>query len=120
MRTIEEQLKKLAREFLQAELWEALTDADVFGVELEDGRIAYCCVMGSSGIHKGLGIYVGNRGFRSYLDTINKEHANDRKMPTGWQRSRPCRCRSMIMATCSGGAIIRIWCQARRTLRRRK
>ena len=46
---IKEQLKKLAREFLQAELWEDLTDADVFGVELEDGRIAYCCVMGNSG-----------------------------------------------------------------------
>ena len=80
MKTTEEQLKVLARKFLQAELWEDLTDADVFGVELEDGLIAYCCVMGSSGIHKGLGIYVGKRGFRSYLDTINKEHANDRKM----------------------------------------
>lgn len=77
---IKEQLKKLAREFLQAELWEDLTDADVFGVELEDGRIAYCCVMGNSGIHKGLGIYVGKRGFRSYLDTVNKEQSDDRKV----------------------------------------
>ena len=77
---IKEKLKKLASEFLQAELWEDLTDSDVFGVELEDGRIAYCCVMGNSGIHKGLGIYVGKRGFRSYLDTVNKEHADDRKM----------------------------------------
>ena len=76
---IKEQLDKLARDFLQAELWEDLTDADVFGVELEDGRTAYCCVMGSSGIHKGLGIYVGNRGFRSYLDTVIKEQGNDRK-----------------------------------------
>ena len=77
---IKEQLKKLAREFLQAELWEDLTDADVFGVDLEDGRIAYCCVMGNSGIHEGLGIYVGMRGFRSYLDTVNKEQSEDRKV----------------------------------------
>ncbi len=42
-----EEFKKLASEYLRAELWEDLTDSDVFGVELEDGRIAYCCVMGS-------------------------------------------------------------------------
>lgn len=65
---------------MRAELWEELTDSDVFGVELEDGRIAYCCVMGNSGIHKGLGIYVGKRGFRTYLDQINKDNVNDRKV----------------------------------------
>jgi hypothetical protein len=75
-----EEFKKLASEYLRAELWEDLTDSDVFGVELEDGRIAYCCVMGNSGIHKGLGIYVGKRGFRTYLDQINKDNANDRKV----------------------------------------
>ena len=53
-----EEFKKLASEYLRAELWEYLTDSDVFGVELEDGRIAYCCVMGNSGIHKGLGRHV--------------------------------------------------------------
>lgn len=75
-----EEFKKLASEYLRAELWEYLTDSDVFDVELEDGRIAYCCVMGNSGIHKGLGIYVGKRGFRTYLDQINKDNANDRKV----------------------------------------
>ena len=53
-----EEFKKLASEYLRAELWEELTDSDVFGVELEDGNIAYCCVMGNSGIHKGLGRHV--------------------------------------------------------------
>ena len=69
-----EEFKKLTSEYLRAELWEDLTDADVFGVELENGRIAYCCVMGNSGIHKGLGIYVGKRGFRTYLDQISNYH----------------------------------------------
>ena len=75
-----EEFKKLASEYKQAELWEDLTDSDVFGVELEDGRIAYCCVMGNSGIHQGLGVYIGKRGFRTYLDQITKDNANDRKV----------------------------------------
>lgn len=77
---IKEEFKKLAGEYKQAELWKDLTDSDVFGVELEDGRIAYCCVMGNSGIYQGLGIYVGERGYRTYLDQVNKENANDRKV----------------------------------------
>ena len=46
---------ELASEFRKTKLWEYLTDSDVFGITLQDGRIAYCCVMGNSGIHKGLG-----------------------------------------------------------------
>ena len=71
---------ELASEFWKTELWEYLTDSDVFGITLEDGRIAYCCVMGNSGIHKGLGVFVGERGFRTYLDTVTKDHADDRKV----------------------------------------
>ena len=43
---IKEEFKELAREYKQAELWKVLTDSDVFGVKLEDGRIAYCCEIG--------------------------------------------------------------------------
>lgn len=50
---------ELASEFRKTKLWEYLTDSDVFGITLQDGRIAYCCVMGNSGIHKGLGVFVG-------------------------------------------------------------
>lgn len=75
-----EKFIELASEFRRTELWEDLTDSDVFGVELEDGRHTYCCVMGNSGIHRGLGVYVGERGFRTYLDQINKDHADDRKV----------------------------------------
>ena len=75
-----EELEELASKFKETELWEDLGDSDVFGVELNDGRIAYCCVMGNSGIHKGLGIYVGERGYRTYLDQVNKENAQDQKV----------------------------------------
>ena len=50
---------ELASEFRKTKLWEYLTDSDVFGITLQDGRIVYCCVMGNSGIHKGLGVFVG-------------------------------------------------------------
>lgn len=48
------QLETLAQEFHKAKLWEQLSDSDIFAVELEDGRIAYCCVMGNVGKHIGL------------------------------------------------------------------
>lgn len=50
------QLETLAQEFYKAKLWELLSDSDIFAVELEDGRIAYCCIMGNAGEHIGLGI----------------------------------------------------------------
>ena len=42
------QLETLAQEFYKTKFWELLSDSDIFAVELEDGRIAYCCIMGGS------------------------------------------------------------------------
>ncbi len=67
---LQKRLEQLAYEYKKTELWETLADSDVFGVELEDGRIAYCCVMGRSGVHIGVGVFVGDRGFRTYLDSM--------------------------------------------------
>lgn len=74
------QLETLAQEFHKAKLWEQLSDSDIFAVELEDGRIAYCCVMGNVGKHIGLGIYIGARGFRTYLDTLTLDVSKDHKL----------------------------------------
>lgn len=74
------QLETLAQEFYKTKLWELLSDSDIFAVELEDGRIAYCCVMGNVGKHIGLGIYIGARGFRTYLDTITLNVSKDHKL----------------------------------------
>ena len=68
---LQDRLEKLAYQYKETELWNILSDSDIFGVQLEDGKIAYCCVMGSSGVHKGLGVFVGNRGFKTYLDSID-------------------------------------------------
>lgn len=77
---IKDRLEKLAYKFKETELWDILSDSDIFGVQLEDGRIAYCCVMGSSGVHKGLGVFVGNRGFKTYLDSIDDSQIKNAKV----------------------------------------
>jgi len=38
-----------------------------FAVKFSDGNIGYCCVMGASGEHLALGIYLGEEGINSYL-----------------------------------------------------
>lgn len=78
------QLEPLAQEFYKTKLWELLSDSDIFAVELEDGRIAYCCVMGNAGEHIGLGIYIGTRGFRTYLDSVTLDVSKDHKL--GFER----------------------------------
>ena len=75
-----EELKILAQEFYKTKLWELLSDADIFGVELEDGRIAYCCLMRPAGERVGLGIYLGDKGFKTYLDTITIGVNKDNKL----------------------------------------
>ena len=74
------ELEILAQEFYKTKLWELLSDADIFALELEDGRIAYCCIMGLAGEHIGLGIYLGEKGFRTYLDTITIDVSKDNKL----------------------------------------
>ena len=78
------QLETLAQEFYKTKLWELLSDSDIFAVELEDGRIVYCCIMGNAGEHIGLGIYIGTRGFRTYLDTVTLDVSKDHKL--GFER----------------------------------
>lgn len=41
-------LEQQAYKFKEIELWNVLSDSDIFGVQLEDGRIAYCCLMGTA------------------------------------------------------------------------
>ena len=77
---LQERLEQLAKKFKETKLWEVLSDADVFAVRLEDGRIAYCCVMGNSGLHTGLGVFVGDRGFKTYLDTIDDSQLKNAKV----------------------------------------
>lgn len=103
---IQERLEKLAYEYKGTELWETLSDSDVFGVQLEDGRIAYCCVMGSSGVHTGLGVFVGNRGFKTYLDSIDDSQLKNARVM--FERVANC---EDIQLTFSDEGRADFWCQ---------
>jgi len=63
-----EPLIPLAFEFRQAEPWLLLADNDIYAVQLRDGRVGYCSVMGNAGSHYALGLYIGRTGWNSYLN----------------------------------------------------
>ena len=60
-------LHDAARRFRAAEPWQAMSDADVFGVrDPETGTTGYCCVMGQLGEYHAMHVYLGGRGIASY------------------------------------------------------
>lgn len=61
-------LISLAFDFRDAQLWEVFADNNVYAVQLRSGEIGYCCVMGQAGEHYALGLYIGNRGWNTYLN----------------------------------------------------
>lgn len=68
---LNENLILAALKFRATKLWERLDDSMIFAVALPDGQRAFCCVMGNAGEHYALGIYRGDTGFTTYLNTIN-------------------------------------------------
>ena len=54
-----EAMNALAFRFRKAKLWNKLLDDELFAVQLSDGEIGYCCVMGQLGEHLSLALYVG-------------------------------------------------------------
>lgn len=61
----------LAFRYRETELWKTLTDSDIFAVRLSTGETGYCSVMGHGGEHFALGLYIGETGFSTYLNTIS-------------------------------------------------
>ena len=64
---MDQNLIALAFKLRDARMWETLSDSDIYAVRLRSGETAYCCIMGNSGQHFGLGIYVGVAGWNTYL-----------------------------------------------------
>lgn len=65
-----DEMLALAFKYRAAELWSVLSDSDIFAFRLSDGETGYCCVMGFAGEHAALGFYRGEKGFSSYLKTL--------------------------------------------------
>ena len=55
--------------------WKKLTDSDIFAVKLSSGETGYCSVMGHGGEHYALGLYIGRKGFTSYLNSLYLNNA---------------------------------------------
>jgi len=62
---ISDRLYGLAFAYKKTKLWEKMPDTYLFGVKLSDGRIGYISIMGMSGQHCALGLYIGSEGLDS-------------------------------------------------------
>ncbi len=70
---IPDSLYELAFAYKKTKLWKMLWDTQLFAVQMPDGEIGYCCVMGKNGEHTALAVYVGQSGIDAYRN-LGKEY----------------------------------------------
>ena len=63
---VPDKMYELAFEYKKTRLWKKLTDTYIFAVKLSDGAIGYICIMGYSGKHCALALYVGEDAFNGW------------------------------------------------------
>ncbi len=61
-----EDLFKLSFAYKKTKLWRKFSDSEVFALKLSNGEVGYIVIMGQSGQHCAIGVYVGEDGFKSY------------------------------------------------------
>ena len=61
-----DRLYDLAFKFRESKLWNYVYEDELFAVKLSDERTAYCSIMGSSGQHVALALYIGAEGLDSF------------------------------------------------------
>ncbi|SCY13988.1 DUF7309 domain-containing protein [Butyrivibrio sp. INlla14] len=76
-----DQLYETAFRYKKAGLWKTLWDSEVFAIKLKSGEIGYISIMGKSGEHNALGLYVGDEAFGSFrlLQGLNWHEMPDYK-----------------------------------------
>lgn len=67
---LSDNMLSLAFDVRDARPWELLDDSCIFALHLSSGEIGYVCIMGHAGEHFAIGLYVGQRGFTSYLKSL--------------------------------------------------
>lgn len=70
---ISEQLYELAFRYKKTKLWNIIRDTEIFAVTLSGDRIGYISIMGGSGGHYALALYIGNEDFQGLysIATVN-------------------------------------------------
>ena len=64
-------LFEAARVYVEAKPWKSINDSYVFGVQNpENGIIGWCVILGNARQAYGLSVYIGDTGFKGYLDMI--------------------------------------------------
>lgn len=76
MRLATERMYDLAFQFKEGKLWKLLYDNELFAVQLSDGEIGYCSVMGMLGEHLALGLYVGDEGYLNLRALCERDFAS--------------------------------------------
>jgi len=67
-----DRMYELAFKFRDTKLWNYVYEDELFAVKLSDGRFAFCSIMGNSGQHIALALYIGAEGFESFKMLHNK------------------------------------------------
>lgn len=83
MRENTETMYELAFQYKSTKLWQQVHDDELFAVQLEDGEIGYCTVMGMLGDHIALGLYVGESGYQSYRFLLDRLRGADNELAMG-------------------------------------
>ena len=69
---MDRELLDLAYRFRNAKLWKTIFEDELFAVQLRNRQIGYCTLMGRSGEHMALGLYIGSAGFSTYRKLISR------------------------------------------------
>ncbi len=71
-----EKLYDAAFRYKKAGLWKKLWDTEMFAIRLKNGEIGYVTIMGKNKEYCALGLYIGEKGFRSYRAIASLEYTD--------------------------------------------
>ena len=68
-----DELMDAAFRYKKTGLWKRLWSSEIFSVVFEDGQTGYISLMGKTGDHCAIGLYMGNEGLLSLLDIFDED-----------------------------------------------
>ena len=85
-----DQMYELAFAYKKTKLWKSMFDSEVFAVNLPDGEIGYCSVMGLLGEHISLAVYPGAEGYNTFRLLAFSEDDDDSQPDSFQMLSQYC------------------------------